>query len=173
MKHGRARFISENKICLACPPNKNLEDIEMTEYTFDRESAEAVGAVDAVGAIEQAEGAEEFEAVEDTASEAAEPAAGFEEEFSAHTEQPEAGNKSDGQLTPLRILESIEIMSNYELAFAESVMDKVLSVHSDGPGDSAPYAKAQALERIAAGYEETARQRLALLREMYQDIKNK
>ncbi len=26
VKKGRARFISENKICLACPPNKNLEE---------------------------------------------------------------------------------------------------------------------------------------------------
>ena len=26
VKKGRARFLSENKICLACPPNKSLED---------------------------------------------------------------------------------------------------------------------------------------------------
>ena len=29
VKKGRARFISENKICLACPPNKILEDHKM------------------------------------------------------------------------------------------------------------------------------------------------
>lgn len=31
VKNGRARFVGENKICLACPPNRNLEDNEMPE----------------------------------------------------------------------------------------------------------------------------------------------
>ena len=31
VKNGRARFISEDTICLACPPNTNLEDTEMNE----------------------------------------------------------------------------------------------------------------------------------------------
>lgn len=31
VKNGRARFLSENKICLACPPDTDLEDKKMTE----------------------------------------------------------------------------------------------------------------------------------------------
>lgn len=31
VKSGRARFVDENKICLACPPNFDLEDKKMTE----------------------------------------------------------------------------------------------------------------------------------------------
>ena len=31
VKNGRARFVAENKICLACPPNENLEDKNMSE----------------------------------------------------------------------------------------------------------------------------------------------
>ena len=31
VKSGRARFIDENTICLACPPNLNLEDNTMTD----------------------------------------------------------------------------------------------------------------------------------------------
>jgi len=31
VKNGRARFLSENKICLACPPAIDLEDNEMAE----------------------------------------------------------------------------------------------------------------------------------------------
>ena len=31
VKNGRARFVDENKICLACPPNEYLEDNEMSE----------------------------------------------------------------------------------------------------------------------------------------------
>ena len=31
VKSGRARFVGENKICLACPPKDNLEDNKMSE----------------------------------------------------------------------------------------------------------------------------------------------
>ena len=31
VKHGRARFISEDTICLACPPGTDLGDTEMSE----------------------------------------------------------------------------------------------------------------------------------------------
>ena len=31
VKNGRARFLSENKICLACPPKIDMEDNEMTD----------------------------------------------------------------------------------------------------------------------------------------------
>ena len=31
LKNGRARFVDENTICLACPPNQILEDTEMSE----------------------------------------------------------------------------------------------------------------------------------------------
>ena len=33
VKNGRARFLSENKICLACPPDIILEDKEMADNT--------------------------------------------------------------------------------------------------------------------------------------------
>ena len=33
VKNGRARFIDENTICLACPPDQNLEDNTMLENT--------------------------------------------------------------------------------------------------------------------------------------------
>lgn len=41
VKNGRARFLSENMICLACPPDEDLEDKKMTEnldigYIFNR-----------------------------------------------------------------------------------------------------------------------------------------
>ncbi len=31
VKHGRARFIWDDTICLACPPNSNLEDTDMND----------------------------------------------------------------------------------------------------------------------------------------------
>ena len=43
VKNGRARFVDENKICLACPPNKKLEDnkMEQTKVT-EREIFEKI-----------------------------------------------------------------------------------------------------------------------------------
>ena len=40
VKSGRARFVDENKICLACPPNEYLEDKKMTENTVEVKMAE-------------------------------------------------------------------------------------------------------------------------------------
>ncbi len=37
VKNGRARFINENKICLLCPPNIELEDNKMSENTVNVE----------------------------------------------------------------------------------------------------------------------------------------
>lgn len=31
VKHGRARFVSDDTICLACPPNKDLGDTKMND----------------------------------------------------------------------------------------------------------------------------------------------
>ena len=33
VKHGRARFVDENKICLTCPPDMNSEETNMSETT--------------------------------------------------------------------------------------------------------------------------------------------
>ena len=33
VKNGRARFVDKNTICLACPPNENLEETNMSENT--------------------------------------------------------------------------------------------------------------------------------------------
>ena len=35
VKNGRARFVDEYTICLACPPNKKLEDSTMSENTIE------------------------------------------------------------------------------------------------------------------------------------------
>lgn len=51
VKKGRARFIEENKICLACPPNEYLEDNNMentnikSDIEFAREQIEKLVAV--------------------------------------------------------------------------------------------------------------------------------
>ena len=33
VKHGRARFVDENRICLTCPPDTESEETPMSDYT--------------------------------------------------------------------------------------------------------------------------------------------
>lgn len=40
VKQGRARFLTPNMLCLACPPNQNLEDYIMSEQTMDNTTVE-------------------------------------------------------------------------------------------------------------------------------------
>ena len=40
IKQGRARFAAPNMLCLACPPNQNLEDYIMSEQTIDNITVE-------------------------------------------------------------------------------------------------------------------------------------
>lgn len=40
IKQGRARFLTPNMLCLACPPNQNLEDYIMSEQTMDNITVE-------------------------------------------------------------------------------------------------------------------------------------
>ncbi len=45
VKNGRARFIDENTICLACPPTNVLEDKNMTDNNFESKNASVQDAV--------------------------------------------------------------------------------------------------------------------------------
>lgn len=40
VKQGRARFLAQNMLCLACPPDQNLEDNTMSEQTIENIAAE-------------------------------------------------------------------------------------------------------------------------------------
>ena len=43
VKNGRARFVDENKICLACPPDKILEEEKMSNNTNNKPEQKATG----------------------------------------------------------------------------------------------------------------------------------
>ena len=43
VKNGRARFVDENKICLACPPDKILEEEKMSNNTNNKPEQKANG----------------------------------------------------------------------------------------------------------------------------------
>lgn len=40
VKQGRARFLARNMLCLACPPEQNLEDNDMSEQTIENKMME-------------------------------------------------------------------------------------------------------------------------------------
>ncbi len=59
VKNGRARFIDEQTICLACPPGKNLEDKKMFKHTENEQGTqttkESMAAVESSGVLQPAE----------------------------------------------------------------------------------------------------------------------
>ncbi|HIT09798.1 MAG TPA: hypothetical protein IAB55_12090 [Candidatus Merdivicinus faecavium] len=51
VKHGRARFVDEQTICLTCPPNRSLEETKMSEEykeTFTLNPAEILKRIDEI-----------------------------------------------------------------------------------------------------------------------------
>ena len=48
VKNGRARFLSENMICLACPPEIDLEDNEMTNIEMTNNNVTETGMTEVV-----------------------------------------------------------------------------------------------------------------------------
>ncbi len=40
VKQGRARFLAQNMLCLACPPEQNLEDNDMSDQTMENRISE-------------------------------------------------------------------------------------------------------------------------------------
>lgn len=50
VKHGRARFVDEQTICLTCPPNRSLEETKMSE---EYQEASAVNPAEILKRIEE------------------------------------------------------------------------------------------------------------------------
>ena len=53
VKNGRARFIDENTICLACPPNTELEDKNMSKITLNEAWDRIVATQNQLGNIDR------------------------------------------------------------------------------------------------------------------------
>ena len=106
VKNGRARFIDENTLCLACPPNDYLEDKSMNNGFFEN-AADVIG-----GTVQNA-----VEVVSDTAKNALE-VIGLAKEVEAddRSNGPRPSGKSKEWLKRIDIAAIVEHMESADIA---------------------------------------------------------
>lgn len=146
VKKGRARFIEENKICLACLPN-NWEDKDMK--SFDMDSTAESSAEEATKAFE-----------ENSDPIAAEPIDSGE----AKTQKPECSMEY--------ILSSIDKIIT-DTQHIEEALNALQNLNANGAGDIANASKAEAIGNVVKCRETTNQQLIRLLEKMYDDLKPK
>ena len=143
VKNGRARFIDENTICLACPPNIELEDKTMSENKK----------VDSINNNTPNNNG--------TPKEVAEAMANL---LTATTEQ------HSEKLTMDYLLGKLEEISLGQ-AFLTDAISELGKMKSGGPGDVGTQEQAKAIGEIIKAREATNQRLIALYEKMYDDLK--
>lgn len=147
VKNGRARFIDENTICLACPPNIELEDKFMSENKK-------------VDSIENNNPSSD----NGTPREVADAVANL---FNSTAEQ-----QHSEKLTIDYILGKLEEISLGQ-AFATDAILELGKMKSGGPGDVGTQEQAKAVGEIIKAREATNQKLIAFYEKMYDDLKPK
>ena len=144
VKNGRARFINENTICLACPPNIELEDRKMS-----------VNKLDSVNNAQVPAGNGDHEEV-----------------MSAVTSllNVKAEQHSSDKLTMGYVLGKIEEISTNQ-SYVIAAITELGKMKSGGPGDIGTEEQAKAIGDIVKARETTNQRLLALYEKMYDDLK--
>ncbi len=146
VKNGRARFIDENTICLACPPNIELEDKIMSENkkvdSNNNSTPNNSG----------------------TSKEIA--------EAMANLLDSTTGKRSSEKLTMDYLLGKLEEISLGQ-AFLTDAISELGKMKSGGPGDVGTQEQAKAVGEIIKAREATNQKLIALYEKMYDDLTSK
>lgn len=145
MKNGRARFIDENTICLACPPNIELEDKIMSENKQ----------VDSVNCTN----------IHNNSGVSKEIADAMSDSLNSTSEQ-----QRSEKLTMDYLLGKIEEISLSQ-AFLTDAISELGKMKSGGPGDVGTQEQAKAIGEIIKAREATNQKLIALYERMYDDLK--
>ncbi len=146
VKNGRARFIDENTICLACPPNVELEDKIMSENKKvdsienndpSNNNGTPVGVADAMANL-------------------------FNSTAEQHSEK----------LTMDYLLSRLEEITLGQ-AFLTDAISELGKMKSGGPGDVGTQEQAKAVGEIIKAREATNQKLIALYEKMYEDLTSK
>ena len=145
VKNGRARFIDENTICLACPPNIELEDKTMSEN-------KKVDSIDNNTPNSSTTPKEIVQAMPNLSNVAVEQ----------HTEK----------LTVDYLLGKLEEITLGQ-AFLTDAITEIGKMKTAGPGDIATQEQAKAIGEIIKARETTNQKLVALYSKMYDDLMEK
>ena len=161
VKNGRARFVSENKICLACPPNTILEDTIMSNNSTvdDMGMNEEINRV-----LQENPQADVGEIIRQKVAKGA-----------AAEIMPEAeGNSPVPILSMDYVLTRMDKIIN-DTAYLHEAITAVGNMEAAEPGvnGSCDTSRGEAIKAIVVSREMTNRQTLKLLEKMYDDLKPK
>lgn len=145
VKNGRAHFIDENTICLACPPNIELEDKIMSENKQ----------VDSVNCTN----------IHNNSGVSKEIADAMSDSLNSTSEQ-----QRSEKLTMDYLLGKIEEISLSQ-AFLTDAISELGKMKSGGPGDVGTQEQAKAIGEIIKAREATNQKLIALYERMYDDLK--
>ena len=142
VKNGRARFIDENTICLACPPNIELEDKTMSENN-------------------------KVDFINNTPNNIATPKEGTEATSNLLNSTSEQRSE---KLTMDYLLGKLEEISLGQ-AFLADAISELGKMKSGGPSDVGTQEQAKAIGEIIKAREATNQKLIALYEKMYDDLK--
>ena len=145
VKNGRARFIDENTICLVCPPEIELEDIDMSEN-------------------KKVESTKNTSNNSGTSKEVVDAMANL---LNSTVEQ-----QHSEKLTMDYILSKLEEISLGQAFFTDAISE-LAKIKSGGPGDVGTQEQAKAIGEIIKARETTNQKLIALYEKMYDDLKPK
>lgn len=145
VKNGRARFIDENTICLACPPNIELEDKTMSENKK----------VDSINNNN----------IPNNSATPKEVSESMAKLLNSTAEQ-----QCSEKLTMDYLLGKLEEISLGQ-AFLTDAISELGKMKSGGPGDVGTQEQARAIGEIIKAREATNQKLIALYEKMYDDLK--
>lgn len=149
VKNGRARFVAENKICLACPPGQT-EDYDMSDNNIMKATQP------------------DAQNGNDTAC----AEAAVREQAVCGTEVPEGNTvPENGKRYHMDyVLSRIEKIAE-QAEYLDGVISELRQMETGVPGDVAGASKAEALKNIVCCRETTNQKLLAFYEKMYDDLK--
>lgn len=152
-------FVSENKICLACPPNKILEDIKMLNKNVTPEDM-TLEMTDRINeALAQNPTANVGEIMRETIKNL------------ANVEISNENTQSPEKLSMNYVLEQIKKISKDTEYLYDTIKKLGEMANANGPGDIVGANKAEALGNIVQSRETTNQQILRMYEKMYDDLK--
>ena len=160
VKNGRARFVSENKICLVCPPNTILEDNVMSNHSV----------IDDIGMNEEINRVLQENPQADVGEIVRRRVA---KDAAAGTASESEGNSKVPTLSMEYVLTRIDKIIN-DTAFLHEAIATVGNMEAAQPGmNGCDTSRGDAIKTIVASREATNQQTLKFLEKMYDDLKPK
>lgn len=160
VKNGRARFVSENKICLACPPNTILEDTIMRNNSTvdDTGMSEEINRV-----LQENPQADVGEIIRQKVA----------KDAAAEIVSEAEGNSAVPVLSMDYVLTRIDKIIN-DTAYLHEAINAVEKMEAAQPGmQGCDTSRGDAIKTIVVSRETTNQQTLKLLEKMYDDLKPK